>query len=265
MQKESSVFRACARLTVLMIHILYALLLIVKYRAHHGREWFDTEPGKLIIRWWTQRACRILAVRLHVKGTASIVQDTLFVANHISWLDIIALSAVMNTKFISKDTVRYWPVIGWLAAAIGTLFIHRGKSFAVNRMIEDVRLELDNNHSILVFPEGTTTDGRQVARFHAGLFKSVSGSSHFVQAIALRYRRQGGVDKFAPYIGNDNFAGHLFRIASLRETCLEVAFSQPFQTANMSRYDIAMAAHDVIVDMLRGHQDITPQRERLVA
>ena len=265
MTAEVSVFRACTRLTVLLIHILYALLLIVKFRLYHGRQWFDTEPGKLVIRWWVQRACHFLALKLQVKGAASIAPNTLFVANHVSWMDIIALLAVSNTKFISKDAVKRWPVIGWLATAIGTLFIHRGKHFAVSRMIDNIRHELDSRHAILVFPEGTTTDGTQVGRFHAGVFNSVSGTQHYVQAIALRYRRYNGPDKFAPYIGDDIFINHLFRIASLKETTLEIVFALPFQPASMNRHYIATTTQTVITDMLMGEQDISSIGDRLVA
>lgn len=247
------------------MHILYALLLIVKFRLYHGRQWFDTRPGKLVIQWWVQRACRVLAIRLHVNGVASTAQDTLFVANHISWIDIIAILAVSNTKFISKDVVKHWPVIGWLATAIGTLFVHRGKYFSVNRMIEDIRHELDNRHAILIFPEGTTTDGTEVARFHTGAFNSVSASEHYVQAIALRYKRQNRLDKFAPYIGNDVFVKHLFRIASLRETSLEIVFATPFQPVSMNRHDIARLTHTSITDMLLADQDILSMDKRLVA
>ena len=265
MQAERSLGRACWRLGVLTAHILSALLLTRVYRLRYGQGWFDTVPGKEMIQQWMQRACRILAIRLQVQGTPCVVQDTLFVANHISWVDIIALSTLLDAKYISKSNVRHWPVFGRLAVAIGTLFIDRDKQFAVNGVIDGIHGVLAGSQSILVFPEGTTTDGQQVGRFYPALFKAVSGSSHFVQAIALCYRRQGQIDKLVPYIGDDNFVMHLLRIASLRQTCLDVIFTAPFQPLIMNRYDIAAATHAAIENVLQGQPAISPAAQRLVA
>ncbi len=265
MPSERSIGRACWRLSILTTHILNALLLITVYRLRHGRVWFDTEPGKRMVRWWTQRACHILAIRLRTQGQPCVVQDTLFVANHISWIDIIALSTLLDAKYIAKSNLQHWPVFGRLAQAIGTLFIDRDKRFAVNGVIENIQRVLDNSQAILVFAEGTTTDGQQVGRFYPALFKSVSGSSHFVQAVALRYRRQGQLDKLAPYIGDDNFVMHLYRIASLRDTCLEIIFTASFQPLIMNRYDVAAATHEMIENVLQGQSDMSLIEQRLVA
>lgn len=265
MRGGRSILRACARLAVLALHIQYGLLLIVLYRYRYGGAWYDSDQGHTVIRWWAKRACRILSLHVRMKGAASIVRGTLFVSNHVSWMDIIALSSLIEAKFLSKETVKYWPVIGALASASGTLFIRRGKYFAVNGVIETIREKLDNNYSILIFPEGTTTDGRRVGRFHAAMFKSVSDSGHFVQAVALRYRRHGKPDELAPYIGNDNFLGHLFKVASLGETRLEVAFTMPFQALNLSRNAIADMTHAAIADILREQEEPAPSGQWPVA
>lgn len=266
MQTETSVFRACVRLMFLIMHLLLVFFVAFVCRIRYGKDWFNTERGRYLIKWWMRQTCRILAIRLQVKGVSSTVQNTLFVANHISWIDIIALASLLDTKFISKRTVKSWPVIGWLATIIGTLYISRGNKFAVNRVIDQIRAELDNNNAVLLFPEGTTTDGRQIARFHASLFKVVSGGEdHMVQAIALRYQRQGRLDNYAPYIVNDNFVAHLFRLAALTETCLEVVFTSPFQAVAMSRHEIAETAHNHIAGILMDRQEAMSIPQRIVA
>ena len=251
MQHKGSIIRASLRLTVLLMHMLRGLWLVVVYRRRFGRDWYDGKRGKLLIQSWSQRACQILAINMTVTGKISSRHNTLFVANHISWLDIIALSSVLMTKFVSKDTVRRWPVVGQLAVTTGTLFIERGKSFPVKKVIKKIRQKLDGHHSVVIFPEGTTTDGLQLGHFHQALFKSVSDSRHFVQAVALRYTRDGCHDQSAPYIGDDNFIGHLFRMASLKQTCLEMTFTEPFVVADMGRDDITRTVRSQLMESLR--------------
>lgn len=240
----------CLRLIFLLVHILYGVCVVFVYRLRAGKDWYHQESGRFIIQRWMRQACRILAIRLQVNGRVCGPTASLFVANHVSWIDTIALASLLDTKLLSKGSVKYWPVIGWLVENTGNLFITRGKNFALSQVIEQVQSRLDSGVSVLFFPEGTTTDGRQVCRFHAGLFKSITGTRHTVQAIALRYQRQGALDRLAPYIGKDNFVVHLFRIAALRETQLEVAFTEAFPVFAMSRHDIADKARKQITEVL---------------
>jgi len=247
MSKGVSWWRASARLARLAMYIFYLWLLLPLYWLRYGRQWFDTTQGRRLISSWARGVSQILALRLHTDGTPGMSPNTLFVANHISWLDIVVLSTVIQPRFIAKASLRHWPVFGWLARISGTLFIERGKIFTIHRVVDDIRHALDKPVSVLLFAEGTTTDGRQVARFHAGLFRSVSTSRHFVQAVSLRYWRNGEPDTLAPYIGKDNFIMHLCRMASLREIRVELVFTPPFQAVGMSRQAIAEATRAAIV------------------
>ncbi len=250
MRQERSLLRASLRLSVLTIHLTVGLMIVFSSRLRYGEKWFDTDTGKQIIQSWTHRACRILAIEVQTNGVLSPVRDTLYVANHISWIDIIGLSTVLPAKFIAKDTVKSWPVIGTLATMTGNLFIMRERRFSLNGVIDNIRQELNNKNAVLIFPEGTTTDGWNVSRFYTGLFSSVSNTEHVIQAIALDYQRHDRLDKLAPYIGEDNFVAHLFTIASLEKTCLQIKFGVPFISGNMSRHDIASTTYTDIINML---------------
>lgn len=248
------------RLPVLFVHILYGLLLVISSRLRLGGTWYDTEQGRAAIKQWATRACRILAIRIEVNGVISPVPGSLFVANHISWIDVLALYCILDTKFISKRAVKSWPLIGTLANSTGNIFIDRKRNFSLNAVISGLRAELESKHSITVFPEGTTTDGRAVNRFHSGLFNAVTNSDYVVQGIAICYTRNAERDELAPYVGDDNFILHLFRIASLSKTCLQIDFAIPFLPDSMSRHEIAAQAYSSIVDILNARGEPTPAR-----
>ena len=241
--------RVTWRLTMLLLHLILGAL-IVAYEQVRRRNWYNSEQGKQTIQWWAARACRILAIHVTVTGEISARSKTLFVANHISWIDIIALSAVLQVKFISKESLKYWPLIGWLATSVGTLLIRRGKYFVVTRVVALIKRELKQRHAVLVFPEGTTTDGRQVTAFRSALLQSVSYSDASVQAVALQYHTATGLDRHAPYIGKDNFVFHLLRLSMRDKTQLKLQFTPEFSTQELDRREVARLARDHIISAL---------------
>ncbi|MBK8184609.1 MAG: 1-acyl-sn-glycerol-3-phosphate acyltransferase [Candidatus Competibacteraceae bacterium] len=101
--------------------------------------------------------------------------DTLFVANHISWLDIFCIAAVCPTHFLAKRDVAAWPLFGWLCRRAGTAFIQRGRSDGATEAIEQLVWRLRRGERVLVFPEGTSTIGESVRRFHPRLFSGAAG------------------------------------------------------------------------------------------
>jgi 1-acyl-sn-glycerol-3-phosphate acyltransferase len=111
----------------------------------------------------------------------------LLVANHVSWLDILAIDATLPSRFVSKAEVRRWPVIGWLAAMAGTLFLERGKRRDAARMGELMAGALSAGSVVAVFPEGTVGDGRRLLPFHANLLQPAVAASAQVLPVAIKY------------------------------------------------------------------------------
>jgi len=166
---------------------------------------------------------RLVGIRI-VKYGVEPIPHALFVANHISFFDIIVISALTPTTFISKDAVRYWPLIGQLASLAGVVFIKRGKRSLISRIIDTTAVALGNGGSITVFPEGTTHFSDEPKKFHSGLYQAAIDSQTPIQAIALAYIRDGGHDRTAAYIDNDNLLITLFQIMSRPHTNVHVTF-----------------------------------------
>lgn len=196
------------RLLRVLTHILYGLLLALLI----GAFWQPYRPlVQKATRHWLHWLLDILAVRMEVYGQP--LPGTVFlVSNHVSWLDIPLIGVQRPVHFLSKAEVRDWPLIGLLAQAVGTLFIRRGSGESQRKSAE-IADHLRAGRTVLVFPEGTTTDGRTVRRFFPQLFAAPLLASVPVQPLALRYLdEQGQADGDLAFIDDDEFHLHLWQL-----------------------------------------------------
>ncbi len=193
-------------------------------------------------RWWLHRLTKILAVDVTVTGTPA-KTPVLLVANHVSWLDIPVLGGVAPVHFLSKAEVAEWPLIGRLATAAGTLYIRRGNG-EVRRRAQQIGEHIAAGRSILVFPEGTTTDGADVNRFHAPLFTAATDGGHAVQPVAIRYVTADALlHPHAPFIGDDAFHTHLWRLLNEERIHVLVHFLPPVTADGRDHKALAAVAH----------------------
>ena len=190
---------------MLAVSILWPLLsLLLGRKAAYFHE--------IVRRHWCVAVCRILNVRLEIVGMPSPL-TRLWVANHISWLDIIALGSQLPVEFVAKEEVADWPVMGYLARRIGTLFVRRGDAEQTTLIAEQMAWQLRQGRRLMLFPEGTTPNGERVLRFHGKLLHPAQLAHAPVQAISLEYL--GEARAVAPFIGEDDFLPHLLQILKL--------------------------------------------------
>jgi 1-acyl-sn-glycerol-3-phosphate acyltransferase len=199
-------------------------------------------------RWWLARLVRVLNVDVEVRGTP-LAQPALVVSNHVSWLDIPVLGGLTGVHFLSKSEVADWPLIGKLADAGGTLYIQRGRG-QVRERARQIGQFIRDGHSVLVFPEGTTTAGDSVREFHSPLFAAASDDGHAVQPVAIRYLdAQGRPDRHVPFIGDDEFTTHLWRLLGAPRVRAQVVFLPPLTGDNPR--ELATQAHAAVRDVIR--------------
>jgi len=122
----------------------------------------------------------------------------LLVANHISWIDIYVINAALPAAFVSKEEVRHWPLIGWLAAKNDTVFLRRGSRGHARIINQEIAGLLDKGRYVAVFPEGTTTDGTHLLHFHAALIQPALAAGRPVLPIAISYWEPDGQRSLAP-------------------------------------------------------------------
>jgi 1-acyl-sn-glycerol-3-phosphate acyltransferase len=181
-----------------------------------------------VVCWWHGRLCRVLGLRVQVSGT--VANHCLLVANHISWLDIPVLGAQGELGFLSKAEVRGWPLVGWMSAVAGTLFIERGANQAAT-VSDQLASAIASGRTLVIFPEGTTSDGREVRRFHPRLFAAARQPGLRVQPVALAYRRGADLapDLTVPFVGEETLAANLWRVLRHPGLVAEVRFLCPLE------------------------------------
>ena len=194
---------------------------------------------------WSRQLLAVLGVRVRATGTPP--AHGLLVANHISWLDIYAINALAPTIFLSKDEVRHWPVIGWLATRAGTLFLERGSRAAAQQAKKHLAAELGAGHLVGVFPEGTTGFGDHVMPFHAALFQSAIAAGAVVRPVLIRYTdKQDQPTTATAYVGDTSLWQCMRSIATGSGLTVDVAFLPAIETVGADRRHLAHHSHQFI-------------------
>ncbi|MEK1943280.1 MAG: lysophospholipid acyltransferase family protein [Pseudomonas sp.] len=215
-------------------------------------------------RWFLARLSGALPFDIEVLGTVP-KQPMLWISNHVSWTDIPLLGMLAPLSFLSKAEVRSWPVAGWLAKKAGTLFIRRGSGDSA-LLGQQLLSHLQHGRNLLIFPEGTTTDGRQLRNFHGRLLSSAIEAGMPLQPVAIRYVRDNQIDaEIAPFIGDDDLLSHLLRLLSSDVASVRIHLLEPIATLGASRNVLAKQAHRAVGFALFGDIDVEPIEESELA
>ena len=203
-----------------------------------------------LVRWWAKRILRIFSIRLHVQHPERLPPGgALLVMNHISWIDIYVLQAFQPAYFIAKADIASWPLIGYLCARAGTVFIERGKRHAVRAVNERVKHLLQQGAQVACFPEGTTTNGSYLLPFHANLLQAPLDVQAPLVPIALRYFDSAGkLAQAVDYSGNITLRQSMWaiwRAARLGGITAQLEVLPPCASVG-ARHELAQAAQQAI-------------------
>jgi 1-acyl-sn-glycerol-3-phosphate acyltransferase len=237
------------RLSRLVLHLGYGVVTAALILPR-----LDNDRRNSLIRNWSAHVLRILNVRLEVDGMLPTMdlRPAMFVANHVSWLDIWAISSVRAVRFVAKSEVRSWPVIGWLSEKVGVIFIERARRHDTARVSNAGAEALSAGDSLCVFPEGTTSDGTHIYPFRSSLLQSAVDAAALVWPIALYYPgKNGSPNTDIAYAGDTTFLQSLRAILAQRETTIRLTFAEPINAEGRDRRGLAQTAEDVISSLVR--------------
>lgn len=198
---------------------------------------------------WAGTLLRVLDVEVAVRGEPphDWGRGILIAANHVSWLDIYLLHSLLPVRFVSKAEVRGWPLIGWLAEAVGTVFLVREKKSDAMRVNQVMAEHLRQGDCLALFPEGTTSDGGDLLPFYPSLFQPAVEAAAPVWPVYIRYLRpQGGPCPEAAYCDDISLGRSLLKIARLRGVRAEAYFLPPIDSAGLSRRELARVTEAAI-------------------
>lgn len=201
-----------------------------------------------LARAWSRWLLAVLDLRVVMRGRPA-TGARLTVANHVSWLDIPVIASLEATRFVSKSEVRRWPVAGTLARAAGTFFLRRGKGGAAP-VLQEITPHLAAGGSVVVFPEGTTTDGSGIRPFHPRLFEAAIRAGCPVQPLALRYEACSNGNAVAPFIEDMDLVSHVCRVLKEPRLIVHVTYFAPIPVEGCTRDALAEGARGLIVTAL---------------
>jgi 1-acyl-sn-glycerol-3-phosphate acyltransferase len=205
-----------------------------------------------LTRRWSRRLLGICRVTLEQAPGPEALEHALLVANHISWLDIFVINSLHPCRFVAKAEIRAWPVLGWLAAAAGTVFIARGSRRDLRHIFKGIVSVLQQGERVAFFPEGTTALQGALLPFHANLFEAALDARVAVQPCALAYLdADGGLHAAVEYAEGTTFVDTLLAILSGPPVRARLACLAPIGAGGMHRRELAQAAHDAVARALR--------------
>ena len=211
------------------------------------------EGHRAHVQRWSRQVLDILGVSLRLAGTPPQPAGApiMLVANHVSWLDILVISAVLPVRFVAKSEVRAWPVIGWLSERAGTLFIRRARRSDAARIGGKLAQVMMDGEPAAVFPEATSSDGSTVLKFHSSLLQPAVLAGAAVHPVALRYARADGTRcAEAAFIGGISLWESLNLMATQPATLAHLDFLPPLEGADQDRRELASGAREAILRSL---------------
>jgi 1-acyl-sn-glycerol-3-phosphate acyltransferase len=209
-------FRRLVRALSLAAHVVLGVALCLGVLACPPltRRWVSP-----LRTWWLKRGIAILGVTVIGRGEPC-AEPALFLANHISWLDILVLATQTGAGFVAKAEVADWPLLGWFAEVGGTEFVRRGSHADMKRVLARMSARLKAGEHLTLFPEGTSTGSLVPLRFRPRLIQAAVEAGVPVQPVAIYY----GARPEVAFIGDDSFFPHLWRLLGAEPVLAEVGF-----------------------------------------
>jgi 1-acyl-sn-glycerol-3-phosphate acyltransferase len=210
---------------------------------------------------WSAKLVRIMGLATSVRGTppSDVERGAMIACNHVSWLDMFVISGVRPTRFIAKSEIRDWPMAGWIAEKAGTIFIRRQVRRDTARINAVVHEALQNGDCVGLFPEGTTSEGESVLKFHSSLFEAAVANGAHVHPCAIRYERpDGSLCRQMAFVGELSFMQSLGLAIRQRGVVARLCFGDPIDTAGLDRREVARRAYASVASLLRPSRDRAP-------
>lgn len=207
------------------------------------------------IKKWSVQLLDICGVQVEVMHAVSEppAPRALIVANHVSWLDIFVVNVFHPCRFVAKSEIRDWPLLGWLCAKSGTIFIARGRIRDVRRIFEGLVASIKAGEHVAFFPEGTTSAQGNLLPFHSNLFEAAIDADVPIQPFAIRYvDADGCLHSSVNFIGEMTFAQSMIAILKVGGIKAVLTRLPLIETNSGHRRELASAAQQAIAASL-GH------------
>ena len=238
---------------------------------------FSPRNARHLPHWYHRQLCSLLGIRINIDGEIVPDRPLLIIANHSSWLDIPVMSAIAPVSFIAKKEVRSWPGVSYLAFLQRTIFVDRERRTTVRQTTSEIRDRLAAGDALVLFAEGTSSDGQRVLPFKSALFAAVTGGKRtskslkdseapqdtIVQTLTVAYTRLHGIPlgradrPFIGWYGDMELLGHAWRLLKSGPIDVEARIGKPLALVEFADRKILTRATESeisenLTKMLRG-------------
>lgn len=243
---------------LLVVYFAWALILLLIIQGaltiSFRFPFATSENKKAYIQHWSKKLLKILKIKLVVVGENLLPKAPyLLVSNHISWVDIHAINAFNPIRFVAKSEVASWPVFGWMAKNLNTIFIRRDSSRHARKVVSQLGSELQYD-SICIFPEGTSTVGNGVLPFKSNLFESALIAKAPVYPMAIKYlsAATGAYTAIPAFIGDMTLLESMANIIYSENLIVQLTFLPDTHLieASLDRKTLALNVHDAITSVI---------------
>lgn len=203
---------------------------------------------------WMQRHARSMSkiFRLETRVEGAVPARGLLISNHLGYIDILVLASVMPTVFVAKRDVKFWPVIGVLAQMGGTLFVNRARRVHVGQINDEIQAALNRGALVVLFPEGTSSDGHTVMPFKTSLLEPAAQTTHPLTVSAIDYAiEDGDAGDEVCYWGDHTFFPHMLSLLAKRAVLATVRFA-PVQRTGTDRKQLALQLREEVLRLKAG-------------
>ena len=241
----------CGVWALIFLHILRGALTLSFFFP-----FIDDQKKQEHIQRWSKRLLTIFKIELKIRGAELLPNSPyLLASNHISWLDIHVINAFRPVRFVAKSEVASWPVFGWMAKQLRTVFIRRDSSRHARLVVGQVAGVL-KTESICIFPEGTSTVGDEVLPFKPNLFESALEAGVHTFPLAIQYFSTfSGQRSYSPaFIGDMGLIESMANIIQNRHLGVELRFLpfiEPLIDAQFDRKLLALYTQEAIAKSLQ--------------
>ena len=216
---------------------------------------FSSKALRLALtRWWCKCLLNCFNIKVITHGELPNAHTTghMFVANHISWVDIHSLNSIIPLRFIAKIEVESWPVFGYLVSKSGTLFINRNIRKDAARITDITTASLLDDDNVCFFPEGTTTDGTHMLPFKSSIVQAAINANAKIWPVAIYYPMTNGMPNTqVAYAGETTMAESMSQILNLKNPIVELHFLTPINCQRHTRQSATKLAFDAIATKLK--------------
>lgn len=239
-------WRAAWGYPVLLVMLIAASLVLLCFPLLVPR----TRGG--LQRWWCRTVLHCLGIQLEISTELDRrLPPCLIVANHVSFVDIVAIRALFDAAFVAKSEIARWPLIGWLARKSGNHFLVRGSARAAQEMRETLVRDLAEGKTLVVFPEGMTSRGDRVLPFHSALLQSAIDAACTVACLTLSYHDEQGRPTSDPaFVDGDHLLSTLSRIFRHRRLVVRIGIAGLLLASEYDRRHLAHRCHQIIARQL---------------